>query len=75
MEAFKHGAGFSPNDLAKLIATIGVIMVTAWMLWVQWSVFRGFKSGKTDKAKFLKVSQRTLLIWLIINFILVSGIY
>ena len=74
LAAFEHGAVFSPNELALLIAVIGMVIVTTWAIWVAWSVFRGFKAGKTDKSKFIHAMQRTMLIWLVLNFILFSGV-
>ncbi|WP_394230500.1 TIGR03758 family integrating conjugative element protein [Shewanella colwelliana] len=75
LDAFEHGAGFSTHDLAVLIAVIGMIIMTVWVIWVAWSVFRGLKAEKTDKSKLLHAMSRTMLIWLFVNYILVSGIY
>ncbi|AEH16380.1 MULTISPECIES: TIGR03758 family integrating conjugative element protein [Shewanella] len=74
LSAFEHGAGFSADYLALLIAVVGMIIITAWAIWVGWSVYRGFKSGKTDRKKFIHAMQRTMLIWLVLNFILFTGV-
>lgn len=73
--AFEHGAGFTPNQLAILIAVIGMILVTAWAIWVGWSLFKGLKSARTDKAKFISAMKRTMLIWLLLNYILFTGVF
>lgn len=74
LSAFEHGAGFSADYLALLIATIGMIITTAWCIWIGWSVYRGFKASITDRKKFIHAMQRAMLIWLILNFILFTGV-
>ena len=73
--AFDQGAGFTPHQLAMLIAIVGMIVVTGWAMWVGWSLFKGLKSARTDKAKFLSGMKRTLLIWLLLNYLLFTGVF
>lgn len=74
-DAFEHGAGFSTTEFAQMVAIIGMILTTAWVLWVGWSVFRGLKNLKTDKVKLNSAMLRAMFIWLIINYILFTGVF
>lgn len=74
-DAFEQGAGFSVAEFAQMVAIIGMILITAWVLWVGWSVFRGLKNLKTDKVKLNSAMLRAMVIWLIINFILFTGVF
>ncbi|WP_305840114.1 DUF3262 family protein [Photobacterium leiognathi] len=73
--AFEHGAGFTTHQFAMVIAVIGMIIVTGWAVWVMWSVFKGLKSGRTDKAALLVAMRRTAVIWLVLNYLLFTGVF
>ena len=73
-EGFTHGAGFTPHAVAVVVAVLGMIVTTAWFMWVNWSVFRGLKSDRTDKAKFQTVLLRTAFVWLLMQYLLFTSV-
>ena len=74
IEGFTHGAGFTPLAVARVVAVLGMVLITAWFMWVNWSVYRGLKSDRTDKAKLQTVLLRSAFIWLMMQFILFTGV-
>nr|WP_014343620.1 TIGR03758 family integrating conjugative element protein [Aliivibrio fischeri]AEY78206.1 hypothetical protein [Aliivibrio fischeri] len=74
IDAFTHGAGYTPNTLAITLGSIAFVGLLAWVIWTGWSGFKGMRNNKVTKEVFRRLIFRALFIFLILQFFLFYGI-
>ncbi|RJX68667.1 TIGR03758 family integrating conjugative element protein [Vibrio sinensis] len=74
LDAFTHGAGYTPNSLAMVLGSVAFVGLLAWVIWTAWSGFKGMRNSKVTKEVFRRMIFRALFIFLILQFFLFYGI-
>ncbi|WP_045407353.1 TIGR03758 family integrating conjugative element protein [Vibrio jasicida] len=72
--AFTHGAGFTPDSLAIVIASVCFAALLCWVLWTCWSGFKGMRGGKVTKEQYRRMIFRALFVFLVLQFFLFYGL-
>jgi integrating conjugative element protein (TIGR03758 family) len=68
--AFQAGSGITPDILLAAIASVVLVLVFVWVMWVTVGTFRAWQDGQTAIFDLVWAGMRASIVLLVLGFYL-----
>jgi integrating conjugative element protein (TIGR03758 family) len=68
--AFQAGSGITPGTLLAAIASVVLVLVFVWVMWVTVGTFRAWQDGQTAIFDLVWAAMRASIVLLVLGFYL-----
>jgi integrating conjugative element protein (TIGR03758 family) len=68
--AFQAGSGVTPGTLLIAIASVVLVLVFVWVMWVTVGAFRAWQDGQVGLFEFVWAALRASIVLLVLGFYL-----
>jgi integrating conjugative element protein (TIGR03758 family) len=68
--AFQAGSGITPDTLLAAIASVVLVLVFVWVMWVTVGTFRAWQDGQTAIFDLVWAAMRASIVLLVLGFYL-----
>ena len=68
--AFQAGSGVTPSTLLTAIASVVLVLVFVWVMWVTVGFFRAWQDGQVEMFDLVWAALRASIVLLVLGFYL-----